>query len=72
MADESIYGSLAKLTEEMYLSLEKGQKSQMQDQVIEYHSMVEKKIVNMLDEIEVCKAGEIVTKYKNRMRIMHR
>ena len=44
MVDETIYTSLGKLTEEMYLSLAKTQSSQMQDQLVAYHSFAEEKI----------------------------
>lgn len=71
MVDESTYDSLGKLTEEMYLSLAKYQKVQMQDQIIEYHSFAEQKIANIVEDMELCKSGEILEECKKKMHIMY-
>jgi hypothetical protein len=71
MTDDSIYSSLGKLTEEMYLSLAKSQSSQMQDQLLEYHSIAEKKISDMLVAMGKCKSGKMLLEYKKKLQILH-
>ncbi len=71
MVDETIYASLGKLTEEMYLSLAKTQSSQMQDQLVAYHSFAEKKIAEIIKEMGECCAGEMMNEYKKKLQILH-
>ena len=60
MIDESIYTSLGKITEEMYLGLCKNQSIQMQEQLGKYHSSVENKIIDLLSKLSINKLGEVL------------
>lgn len=70
MADEAVYASLGKLTEEMYMSLAKAQSSRMQDQLVSYHAFAEEKISTMMEQMGRCDAGEMLKEHNKKLHIL--
>ena len=60
MAQDSLYKSLGKLTEEMYFSFAKAQSVQMQDQLVRYHCLSQGKIAELDGAISWGNGGEVI------------
>lgn len=70
MDNESIYQLLGKSTEEMYMSLAKEQSLLMQGQLMNYHSVAEGKISELLKELGQYASGEMLFHYQKKFHIL--
>ncbi len=68
MAQDSLYKSLGKLTEEMYFSFAKAQSVQMQDQLVRYHCLSQGKIAELDGAISWGNGGEVIHRQQERLR----
>ena len=70
MAENEVYRSLGKMTEEMYLGLAKVQSARMQDQLVEYHELAEDKIAELLNSMSKKSEGDILREQKRKLQIL--
>lgn len=70
MVENEVYKLLGKMTEEMYLGLAKMQSSDMQDQLVAYHDLVEQKIDELICNISKDSAGELMQEQKRKIQML--
>lgn len=71
MSENYVYKRLGKLTEEMYLGIEKTYHTKKQDQLVEYHAFVSKKLNELGERYKKASIGEKLEKYRKEISVFN-